>query len=291
MNTNGYHESVNYKCLLSLEHQTTDLFLTYCGIEYCNPGHNYQQIIRSEHLIHVVLEGTGKLMINGKSYNVNANQAFYVSPNSPDYSYTADMVNPWVYMWVGFGGTKSSLYLEQTSLSTQTPVCDIHIDTNELLKHVQLLLKVKTLTNFNEIRRVGYLYRIISLLILSNHKSSLDKKAFHYSSDTYAIYAKNIIENSYASYNISDIAKMVGIDRSYLYTVFKSTYNVSPQEYLISCRLKNAELQLITTKHPIQQIASFVGYEDALSFSKIFKKHYSLSPTDYRLKNANREVD
>ena len=52
-----------------------------------------------------------------------------------------------------------------------------------------------------------------------------------------------------------------------------------------SCRL------LLETDQPIQEIASHVGYDDPLTFSKAFKKALNTNPTEYRLKNQNAETN
>ncbi|MFT4147026.1 MAG: AraC family transcriptional regulator [Mobilitalea sp.] len=282
MNLTAYHESVNYKCLLGLEHQTTDLFLVYCGTEDCKPFHSYGNLPRSEHLIHFVFNGTGSFKLNRKSYKVCANQAFYIPPNTSDYHYDADASTPWSYAWIGFSGSKSSQYLEQTSLSIDNPVCDLNIDTQTIADLVHQILQAKALTQSNEIKRVGHLYCILAKLIESNYLSPADQHTFQYAPEVYAKYARKLIEHSYKYNNISDILQIVGIDRSYLYSLFTKMYQISPQQYLISCRLKDAQYQLLHTNLSIKQISSQVGYEDALNFSKLFKKYFSVSPTEYR---------
>jgi transcriptional regulator GlxA family with amidase domain len=57
---------------------------------------------------------------------------------------------------------------------------------------------------------------------------------------------------------------------------------MSPQEYLMQVRMKHACDLLKETDLPIKMIASSVGYENALTFSKIFKHKEGVSPLDYR---------
>jgi AraC-type DNA-binding domain-containing proteins len=284
-----YNEHVNYKCLLGLEHNTSDLYLNYCGIEYCNPCHKYEHISRKEHLIHIVTDGTGTFYLDGKTFSIHKGQVFYIPPDDTDYFYIADRKTPWTYMWIGFSGTKSDFYLEQTGLSVLSPLCNLDTYINDLAILMQKLLQAKTLSYSNELKRIGYLYKIISLLISANNNFTSDIKVRQYSSTFYAIYAKEYIDNFYVDTNISKLADILGIGRSYLYTVFKNTYNISPYEYLISVKMKTAAQLLLDSNLPIKMISLHTGYEDALCFSKAFKKAYGMCPSHYRTINQKKE--
>jgi AraC-like DNA-binding protein len=58
--------------------------------------------------------------------------------------------------------------------------------------------------------------------------------------------------------------------------------NMSPQEYLVNYRLDKACGLLKTTSLPVSNIAAQVGYNDPLSFSKVFKMFHNISPKAYR---------
>ena len=81
---------------------------------------------------------------------------------------------------------------------------------------------------------------------------------------------------------ISEIASHIGIDRSYLSNIFKSTLELSPQEYLMTLRMDRAAELLENTDDKIPSIASAVGYSDPLTFTKMFKRIKGMSPSDWR---------
>lgn len=56
----------------------------------------------------------------------------------------------------------------------------------------------------------------------------------------------------------------------------------SPQEYLVNLRMDKAQSLLKKTDLPINAIASAVGYQDQLAFSKIFKQNFGVSPRAFR---------
>ena len=71
---------------------------------------------------------------------------------------------------------------------------------------------------------------------------------------------------------------------SYLFYTYK---NIRPIQYLISCRLSISCDLLVDTSLPIQEIAHRVGYEDALFFSRLFKRHMGCSPKQFRAVYGN----
>nr|WP_314461594.1 helix-turn-helix domain-containing protein [uncultured Clostridium sp.] len=289
VNKPTYNKSANYKCLLGLDHKTSDLYLNYCGIEYCKPNHKYGHIPRKEHLIHIVTDGIGLFCLNGTACQVNKNQAFYIPPDNEDYHYISDGVTPWSYMWIGFSGSKSNSYLAQTALSVAHPVCTLNSHADDLSSLIQNLLNANSLTYVNELKRTGYLYRIISLLISENKDEGTDKNGKDGLPLSYALYAKEYIDRSYAVTSVTKVAEILGISRSCLYTSFKNAYNISPHEYLVSKKMKSAARLLLETDLSIQMISWETGYADPPSFSKLFKETYGMNPTQYRQKYNKKE--
>ena len=88
--------------------------------------------------------------------------------------------------------------------------------------------------------------------------------------------------NLHKQIRISDIARLLHIDRKYLRNLFVKHTGMSPEQYLISIRLHRAKELLASTESSVKIIALSVGYEDALGFSKLFKKHVGVSPSRYR---------
>ncbi len=92
------------------------------------------------------------------------------------------------------------------------------------------------------------------------------------------------IQRHYSLIRVNDIASYLGISRYYLAHIFKEKLHVSPQEYLLNYRLERSAMLLRTTGLSIQEISEKAGYENPLTFSKIFKNAYGLSPKNYRAK-------
>ena len=84
--------------------------------------------------------------------------------------------------------------------------------------------------------------------------------------------------------NVDAVAKHVGLNRSYLYELFMDALGMSVQEFIISTRMQMACSLLGDPDLSIKSIAAAVRY-DPISFSRVFKKSFGISPTEYREKN------
>lgn len=87
-------------------------------------------------------------------------------------------------------------------------------------------------------------------------------------------YRENINMESYIG------SRCLGI--SSFFRKFKQYTGVTPLQYLLDIRLSNARKLLETTDHSVSEIASMVGYDNALYFSRLFHKHTGLSPREYK---------
>jgi AraC-like DNA-binding protein len=78
-------------------------------------------------------------------------------------------------------------------------------------------------------------------------------------------------------------SRMVGRSPSTVSRLFKKVTGRSFKQYQVHYRLELAAAQLKTKPNcPVAEIAQAVGYDDPLYFSRVFRKQYSWSPSEYR---------
>ncbi len=92
-------------------------------------------------------------------------------------------------------------------------------------------------------------------------------------------------ENFMEPISLARISENAYLSPVYISRVFKELMGEAPINFLIRVRLAKAcEKMQQEPDISIRAVAAYVGYEDAYYFSKLFKKHYGLSPRDYMLK-------
>lgn len=81
---------------------------------------------------------------------------------------------------------------------------------------------------------------------------------------------------------IKDYAKSRGMSVSWFLRNFKEFVGKPPAQYLLTLRMNNAVSLLETTDYNVAEISAIIGYDNALYFSRLFKKHKGVSPSEYR---------
>src|SRR5690606_891888 len=88
---------------------------------------------------------------------------------------------------------------------------------------------------------------------------------------------------------IDEVAEFVCISPRHFKRRFKNATGDSPLNYLQKLRIDEAKNQLENTLESINEITRRVGYEDESAFRRLFKRHTSLSPREYRDKFLQME--
>ena len=100
---------------------------------------------------------------------------------------------------------------------------------------------------------------------------------------------RSLIINRYAqpAFSLEEVIRSQPFHYDYLRKLFKKELGVTPLEYLIGLRMKKAEIMLTsqwTRDYSVAEIAELCGYENALYFSRVFRKHFGCSPSQYAKK-------
>lgn len=81
---------------------------------------------------------------------------------------------------------------------------------------------------------------------------------------------------------LEQISRHVGLTPTYFSSLFHEKMNVTFKEYLTSLRLDYAAKLLIIGEFSSTEICYTSGFNDFSSFSRAFKKRFSVSPLEYR---------
>jgi AraC-like DNA-binding protein len=86
-------------------------------------------------------------------------------------------------------------------------------------------------------------------------------------------------------WTLSDLGRWVGLGRSAFAARFTELVGQPMLRYLIERRMEQAAMLLESSDEGIAEVAERVGYDTASAFSKLFTRHYGLSPSTYRARN------
>lgn len=233
------------------------------------------------YLLHYVVDGEGVIEIDGSSHIFNKYSVFILPPNK-EITYAPGNKKPWKYYWINFNGIETNKILGTLNITTE----------NYYFKS-----KDKTLKPYfenalnkpkNDIERI-YIATASLLNIFARLKPQLTGEILK---DTLTSFEKVFayIQDNLFSHELSAraIANHFFISEGYFSLMFKKNLNTSFSKYINYERIKKATSLLLTTDFPIKAIASTVGYNDPLYFSKVFKKYRLASPQNYRSAHKKR---
>lgn len=96
--------------------------------------------------------------------------------------------------------------------------------------------------------------------------------------------AQNYIRsNFHENITLESLSEIYHIHPNYLSRAFKKYANQNFNEYLTSVRMDQAIRLLKQPSLRIQDVSQMLGYADSKYFSKVFKKHYGITPTQLEL--------
>ena len=80
---------------------------------------------------------------------------------------------------------------------------------------------------------------------------------------------------------VENMASELGMSRPVLYRKIKSLTDLSPQQFLMTVKLKEAGRIMKEEGHNISETAYMVGFSDPKYFSQTFKKYFGMTPSEY----------
>lgn len=103
---------------------------------------------------------------------------------------------------------------------------------------------------------------------------------------------QNVYQLLYSYYDeklrLSDVAHMEHVDMSYISRLLKVGMGAGFQDTLNIIRTDRAEVFLLGTDLPVQQVGEKVGFSSHAYFVKHFKSHFGMAPAAYRQKYRNQ---
>ncbi|MEW5736878.1 MAG: GlxA family transcriptional regulator [Thermodesulfobacteriota bacterium] len=127
-----------------------------------------------------------------------------------------------------------------------------------------------------------------ALLLSMGRSSQLPYAIFEYQKkhgDPVILKAQNLMEESYSeNLSVERMAGTLGMSPRNFKRRFKTATGDSPLSYLQRYRVEAAKRMAEQTQLSVAEIAAAVGYEDAVFFRALFKRHTGLTPNEYRLR-------
>ena len=276
----------------NVEDLTTPIKINNCGyyrvhttpvIETPHPeGRNDYQLL-------YIAAGKGYFYFKGskKATVVEKGNMVLFRPKEPQvyYYYAKDKTE--VY-WVHFTGWKVEQYLDSYELPKKENVFFTGVSPDYPWIYNQIIRELQVQrVNYEDVIKLfmHHIFLTISRYIkegkqAKNETISDIERAVHYFNENYN---KPISIEQYAQEHLMSV--------NWFIHSFKEVMNVPPMQYIVSLRIAAAKGYLENSDKNINEISNIVGYENALYFSRLFKKYTGMTPTEYkkRSKTATKQ--
>ena len=203
-----------------------------------------------------VIRGKGSFLVNDNVFDVCEDDMIIVNPNVV-HTEMSRGDSPLEYIVLGIEG------LQFTSFSEQEDEEEEEKDNNfEVV--CQNLLEVLII---NMVRRTK-----ANLLIAPAKKVAKECR-----------FVEQYINNHFREeISLELLSEKAFMNKFYLVHAFKQYKGISPINYLIQLRIKEAKELLSTTNYSISQISESSGFSSQSYFSQVFKKETGMTPNEYR---------
>lgn len=235
--------------------------------------------------IHIVREGSIGIEFNGEQIILKAGDMFCLYPNKTYTYYKIADDRDLQLCWLAIDGPGIEQILDLIGFTMAVPYIlnRWNPQLQDILQEIFKIMRNPTkITSYFEIQSL--LYRLFSILIHANREPNMNEQS------RWIKQCREYIElHATEGITVQQVSQFAGLNRTYFSTVFRKSVGISPVQYIFKVKMSKAKELLLGTSASITEIAYSVGYPNLFSFTRAFKKYFSLSPTEYRNKARSSE--
>lgn len=252
--------------------------------------HNYVEMV-------YMCQGKTRHIINGSEVELKKGEILIMNQNATQeiYPASADDIAVNFIIWPQFFDLAIRLIDEEENSireflvnclrGDRSEMGYLHFEVSEILP-IQNLIEnlIWTIVNHqvNE-RSINQMTMGLLFIHLVNHTSKLRKEPI-FMKRQLMLKVLRYIEENYRDGNLTELAEKTHYNVSWLSREIKKQSGKTFTELVQDKRMNQTAYLLKTTTMKVTEISENVGYENLSYFHRIFKKRYSISPHQYRVK-------
>ena len=257
---------------------TKDCYPTAMGYYPAALGHRMRRERHDDNLIIYCVSGRGSIAAGEFSGRVNPGQAILLPQGLP-HEYRAHRRQPWTVFWVHFQGAASAQFLQH--LGYREGRCLVDAGLSPVLSAgFQSLMEVRH-TGYSSRAFINAANQLRHLLTQFALDIGLQAGRSGRGFDIEQIQAF-MREHLDQPLSLDMLADRANLSKYHFASRYKKLTGYSPIKHFMNMKMEHACRLLDSSDLSVQAVASAVGYDDPLYFSRLFRQTIGSSPREYR---------
>lgn len=283
--------TVSDQVLLELRNHplTKSLYTTAIGYYPKAKSHEMKRSEHDDFILIYCADGKGYLTLDDGKHSIKTGELFILPPNTP-HAYQANEEQPWTVYWCHFQGEQAQDfydYVYSGSVNQQIAPAIIRnmTDIDFMQTFRELIETVRDRAQISGFIHASNLFRHILTKIERQNKQS-EKYENGLSIPKIQQFMRANI-NKHIS--LEELASLSHCSKYHFARQYRLLTGISPLKYFIELKMEHACFLLEQTSLSMAEIATQLGYDDALYFSRVFRKILGLAPSVYRKSLLQKE--
>jgi AraC-like DNA-binding protein len=188
--------------------------------------------------------------------------------------------SPWSNRYINFTGPRVARYIESGLLVLNNPLVPVR-QGKRFRAAFDELFDFFTSPRFSQPRSVHMLEGL--LLLLSEQRTLAETPAPRVAATD--AWCREIEKDPARPHLAQKQADAMGLSLSGFRKTFHALTGLAPHQFILRSRMEKAATLLKNQKRTVGEVGSRVGFPDLYGFSRHFKKHFGLSPRQWREEN------
>ncbi len=200
--------------------------------------------------------------------------AMFIASWDRGFEYRFEGGPAWEFMWITLCGGFADRV--STALGAVEPVMAFAADAAPalFLRDLQERLSGSSRIDRYALSILGYEFLV--LLLKEGSRSAAGPE------EAFLAEARNFVTRDIRGASVASLARHFGYGEKYFNEYFKRRASTTPNRFITEQRLRYASTLLAGTSKKIAAVAEETGFSEDNYFSKVFKRHYGISPAAYR---------
>lgn len=228
------------------------------------------------------VKGAGWCELAGERHAIQVGEVLIIPPQAR-HEYGADKKNPWTIHWFHAQGDLLPIFLADLNVPAARPVVFLGDDPQVLAIFEEVLDVLEHGYTPQQMLHASHaLAHLLAVMIRHRHENWRVQPDSRQKITGTIAYMKQHLDQTL---ELDALAALANLSRSRYAALFKEQTGFAPIDYFNRLRMHRACQWLDTTDLSVKVIASRLGYEDPLYFSRVFRSVTETSPMEYRRKS------